>query len=186
MNTIASKIIATRKSRGLSQEELAEQSKISLRTLQRIENNENNPRESTLALLCETLELNLQDLTNEENTNNNYGIGTKIINLFFLIIINLTLVSIIGFLTLDSNANLNSRLAGVLLSILIPFTIVYFTQKITPTERFLKFGFGYLAYLIGAICIAGFISGFLSGLFLCLVLSLLVLYFGDRFIEKNK
>lgn len=45
MNWIAKKISETRKIKGLTQEELAEKAKINLRTIQRIENSESEPRE---------------------------------------------------------------------------------------------------------------------------------------------
>lgn len=43
MNAIGKKISDTRKSKGFTQEELAELSKVNLRTIQRIENNKNEP-----------------------------------------------------------------------------------------------------------------------------------------------
>ncbi|MCB0540285.1 MAG: helix-turn-helix transcriptional regulator, partial [Bacteroidetes bacterium] len=48
MDYIANKIIEVRKLKGLSQEELAEKAQVNLRTIQRIENGENKPREKTL------------------------------------------------------------------------------------------------------------------------------------------
>ena len=62
MNEIGNKIKEVRKRKGFSQEELAEASKVNLRTIQRIENNENEPRGKTLNLICEVLELNAEDL----------------------------------------------------------------------------------------------------------------------------
>ena len=44
MNEIGKKIRDVRKKKGLSQEELAESAKVNLRTIQRIENNESEPR----------------------------------------------------------------------------------------------------------------------------------------------
>lgn len=62
MSEIGNKIKQKRKQKGLSQEELAESAKINLRTIQRIENNENEPRGNTLNLICEVLELKSEDL----------------------------------------------------------------------------------------------------------------------------
>ena len=45
--------------KGLSQEELAESSKVNLRTIQRIENNETKPREKTLQLIFNALEIEI-------------------------------------------------------------------------------------------------------------------------------
>ena len=44
MNLVGVKIKELRKKKGFSQEELAETAKVNLRTIQRIENNENEPR----------------------------------------------------------------------------------------------------------------------------------------------
>jgi len=76
MNIIGKKISETRKSKGLTQEELAELSKVNLRTIQRIENNESEPRGKTLILICEVLDIDIEDLINrkkqtEGNINSN-------------------------------------------------------------------------------------------------------------------
>ncbi len=62
MNEIGQKIKEIRKKKGLSQEELAESAKVNLRTIQRIENNENEPRGKTLNLICEVLDINIEDI----------------------------------------------------------------------------------------------------------------------------
>ena len=184
MNFVAKKISETRKAKGLTQEELADKSKVNLRTIQRIENNESEPRGKTLSLICDALELDRSDLTIIEN-GKIIGIGAKIVNSFFLIALNLILMGIIGFLTLDSNANMNSRLGGILLSIFLPIFIVLLTKKMSGMERMLKFGFGYIAYFFLVMITQGFPLGFVTGLFPCLLLSLSVLYFGQKLIEDR-
>ena len=62
MNEIGEKIKELRKKKGLSQEELAELAKVNLRTIQRIEKNESEPRGKTLNLICEVLEINIEDI----------------------------------------------------------------------------------------------------------------------------
>ncbi len=62
MNKIGKKIKEVRKKKGLSQEELAEFAKVNLRTIQRIENNENEPRGKTLNLICNVLDINVEDI----------------------------------------------------------------------------------------------------------------------------
>ena len=62
MNSIGTKIKEIRLKKGLSQEELAEKSQVSLRTIQRIENNENEPRGKTMQLICESLGANIEEL----------------------------------------------------------------------------------------------------------------------------
>lgn len=78
MSIIGNKISERRKAKGLTQEELAELSKVNLRTIQRIENDENEPRGKTLILICEVLDINLEDLLNskkqiENNINQLHG-----------------------------------------------------------------------------------------------------------------
>lgn len=62
MNPIGSKIKEIRLKKGMSQEELAEKSQVSLRTIQRIENNENEPRGKTMQLICESLGIPIEEL----------------------------------------------------------------------------------------------------------------------------
>jgi len=190
MNTIGSKISEIRKSKGLTQEELAELSKINLRTIQRIENNENEPRGTTLHLICDVLEINREILIDKSKQNKGKPIGSLVINGVFLILLNLLLMSIIGFLTLDSNANLNSFIGAFLLSFFIPFFIVLFTEKMGALERMLKFGTGFLVYIIMLMVMQGFLQGVLigmrTGLYLCLIISVGVLYYGKTFLKLIK
>ena len=62
MNDIGNKIREIRKKKGYSQEELAENSKVNLRTIQRIEKNENEPHGKTLHLICKVLEVNVEEI----------------------------------------------------------------------------------------------------------------------------
>lgn len=62
MNEIGNKLREARKNKGLSQEELALSAKVNLRTIQRIENNESEPRGKTLNLICNVLKLNVEDI----------------------------------------------------------------------------------------------------------------------------
>ena len=184
MNIVAKKISETRKAKGLTQEELAEKSKVNLRTIQRIENSESEPRGKTLNLICDALQLDTSELTIIEN-DKIIGIGTKIVNGLFLVALNLVLMGIIGFLTLDSNANMNSRFGGVLVSVFLPIFIVLLTKKMNGMERMLKFGFGYITYFILVMITHGFSVGFVTALFPCLLLSLSVLYFGKELIKER-
>jgi transcriptional regulator with XRE-family HTH domain len=62
MNKIGEKIKEARKKKGLSQEDLAESATVNLRTIQRIEKNENEPRGKTLNLICSVLDINTEDI----------------------------------------------------------------------------------------------------------------------------
>ena len=189
-NSIGNKILELRKSKGLTQEELAKLSKVNLRTIHRIENNENEPRGNTLNLICDVLEFNSSYFTNKIDQNNGKSIGSIIVNAVFLVLLNLLLMSVIGFLTLDSNANMNSRIGAFLLSSFIPFFIVLFTQKMNGLERMLKFGTGFLAYIIMLMVVQGFREGFRAGfgtgLFLCLIIAVGVLFYGKAILKLIK
>ena len=186
MKAIAQTLIKTRKDRGLTQEELAEKAGINLRTIQRIENAENEPRGTTLDLICKALEIDSKVLMNKNNSDTNKNIGQLIVNGFFLLALNLVLMFIIGFLTLDSSANVNSIFGGLLISFLLPLFIVILTKNMNSLERLLKFGFGYIAYFILMMIFHGFPVGFSSGLFPCLLISVSVLYFGNDLVSLRK
>jgi transcriptional regulator with XRE-family HTH domain len=64
MNRLGQQIIQARKNRGISQEQLAESSKINLRTLQRIEKGQTNPHGETLKRISEALGIPLIDMVN--------------------------------------------------------------------------------------------------------------------------
>ncbi|MBD2716908.1 helix-turn-helix transcriptional regulator [Microvirga sp. STR05] len=62
----AARVVAIRKSKGLSQEVLAEQAGISLRTIQRVEQGDTVPRGHTLLALASALQVPLQELQAEQ------------------------------------------------------------------------------------------------------------------------
>ncbi|WP_225034792.1 helix-turn-helix domain-containing protein [Winogradskyella sp. SM1960] len=87
MNEIGNKIREVRKKKGLSQEELAESAKVNLRTIQRIENNESEPRGKTLNLICEALNINTEDILDYgKQTDKNYLIVFHLSVIVFLAI----------------------------------------------------------------------------------------------------
>ena len=185
MNSLATKLKEARKSKGLTQEELAEQSQVNLRTIQRIENSESEPRGKTLNLICNTLQIDLEQLLSVENSEKKKNIGPKIAQGFFLLALNFILIGIIGYLTFDSNANTNSLFGGVLISFLLPLFIVLYTREMGAVERLLKFGLGYVSYFLLVLTSHGFSTGFKTGLFPCLLLSLTLLYFGSVLIRRK-
>lgn len=71
MITIGKKISEIRKQKGITQEELSEQSKINLRTLQRIEKDETEPRGNTLNGICTALGINIEDILDYGKTEDN-------------------------------------------------------------------------------------------------------------------
>lgn len=175
MHRLSDEIYKARKEKGLTQEELADLSGINLRTIQRIENNQTNPRGNTLKLIGKVLS---EDFTKSAAGENKVIVGERLANWVFIVILNLLMMGVVGFLTLDSNANLNSRFGAALLSFLLPFIIVLFTESMSPIERLLKFGSGLLIYSLSIQIMHGFPLGLLSGLFPCILITLTILYFG--------
>ena len=62
MKNVGEKIKEIRISKGFSQEELATQSQVNVRTIQRIEKQENMPHGKTLQMICETLGIQAEDV----------------------------------------------------------------------------------------------------------------------------
>ena len=186
MNSIGQIINESRKSKGLTQEELAELSKVNLRTIQRLENNENEPRGKTLQLICEVLNLEIEEVKSIDSNSKQKGLSALMVNGFFLLVLNFVLMGIFGYLTLDSEANLNSRLGGILLSFFLPLFIVWKTKHMNGLERMLKFGIGFIIYIVLILVMHGFVVGFGSGLFICLIVALSILFYGNRIIPSEK
>ena len=62
MTNLSTRIVELRKSKGFTQEHLSEASDINLRTLQRIEKGETEPRSHTLIQIAKALEVELEEL----------------------------------------------------------------------------------------------------------------------------
>ena len=63
---LGQRLIELRAIRGMSQEYLAEESKVSLRTIQRIENNESEPTGETIKRIANALDVQLTELTGSD------------------------------------------------------------------------------------------------------------------------
>lgn len=66
MNVLSQKLKELRLIKGFSQEELSERSGISIRTIQRIEKGDSEPRGTTLQLLCGALGQDIKDIISVE------------------------------------------------------------------------------------------------------------------------
>jgi len=183
MSEIGKIISDSRKGKGISQEELADLSKVNLRTIQRIENGENEPRGKTLNLICNSLNLNIEKIKAKENATSKKNYLELVVAGFFMIIINILLMAILGFLTFDSEANINSRFGALILSFFIPIFIVFKTPNMGAIERFLKFGTGLLFYMILVLISHGFPTGIVTGLFICILISLSILFYGKKIMK---
>ena len=180
MKNIAEKIKQKRIEKGISQQDLADLSKLSLRTIQRIESDETQPREVTLNLLYSVLDIKDDALALNENK---IDVGKAIMDILLFTAINLLLMTIAGLFTLDSFATFYSIIAGLLLSFFMPYFIVSRTLNLKPIERLFRFGSGYVLYAV-LLFIArgwerGFFAGFGKGLFFCIIVSVFTLYYGD-------
>ncbi len=112
------------------------------------------------------------------------SIANIAINIVFLIVLNFAMMLLLGYLTLDTNATLNSKIAAYFLAFLMPFFVVYKTRKMSGLERFLKFGIGFVAYIILGIIIMGFPYSFMSGLLPVLTIAAATMFFGNDFLDK--
>ena len=65
---LGEKISLQRKNKGLSQELLAENCGISLRTIQRIENNKSKPRPYTLKVIADALNMQIEEFEQTANS----------------------------------------------------------------------------------------------------------------------
>jgi len=182
MSSIGNKIGEARRRRGLSQEELAALARVNSRTVQRIENNENEPRGKTLQLLCEVLDLDIEALLDPGQTEPKKGLVATIVQGFFLVVLNLLLMAVFGFLTLDSEAGTNSRIGAILLSFFLPLFIVWKTPEVSGVQRFFQFGTGFLVYFLAVWWVHDFATGLTTGLFICFGIALSVLFYGDRLV----
>ena len=183
MSIVGNKIYEIRKLKGYSQEKLAELSKINLRTIQRIENDENEPHGKTLNLICDVLEINVEELLKTQCPKKT--LVENITNLTFLVLTNIIIISIIGYLILDSQANWNSRLGGFLFCLFMPYFIVSLTRNMKRTERVLKFGLGFVLYIILANIITEFHGIVVFVLTPSLLIAFSILYFGNSIIKLS-
>jgi hypothetical protein len=107
------------------------------------------------------------------------------IRIFFAAMLNLLLMSITGYLTLDVHANGNSRIGAVLLSFFLPMFLVSRTMTMSPLQRLLRFGSGYAVYIVLALIIIGLPMTMVTWLGPCLLLSLVTLYYGGYLFPKS-
>ncbi|WP_224482901.1 hypothetical protein [Robertkochia aurantiaca] len=97
----------------------------------------------------------------------------------FLIILNSLITGVFAFLTLDANANLNSRAGAFLLAYLVPFFISSMFREMNRTERVLKFGTGLIICSLVLIFTTGIMTMISTTFLPCVLLVLLLLFYGD-------
>lgn len=116
--------------KGISQEELGERSNLSLRTIQRLEKGEGNPREDTLILLAKALDLPIDYFTNYNQDSSKEPIFSELKKI--LTIIGFAAGFIIGLIIILSGLTSNDNIS---------------TLVILATS----FLFGALGYLVGVL-----------------------------------
>ena len=104
MGKLGEKISAIRKSKGLSQERLAEDANINLRTLQRIEKGETKPHGETLKRICQVLDVPLEDVNGEPS-----GKAMSIVNIAAYILV-FVLAGILIYGQLGRSGNSSNKL----------------------------------------------------------------------------
>jgi transcriptional regulator with XRE-family HTH domain len=88
-------IKSLRKEKGLTQAELAELSGLSIRTMQRIENNEVNPSSYSLKMLSKALEIDLKALYSQKKNSFHFNLLKSLMNMINIIQGNLTIRKVI-------------------------------------------------------------------------------------------
>ena len=78
---LGQKLKTLRGQRGMSQEYLAEESKVSLRTIQRIENNESTPTGETIKRIANALEVQLLELTGSDGISETHDLNGTLVYL---------------------------------------------------------------------------------------------------------
>jgi transcriptional regulator with XRE-family HTH domain len=181
--TLGEKLFNARKSKGFTQEDLAEFSQLNLRTIQRIENNKTFPHGKSLELICKALDLKVDELLVGMKSSEKRSYWELAVNGLFLLVVNIIEMTIFGFLTLESDANLNSRLGALLLAVLLPLFIVLKTKEMGGIERMMKFGAGLIVYFILVLLKPGFHAGLGTFLFPVIIIFLAILFYG-RILNK--
>ena len=172
-------IYEVRKQKGISQEELAIMAKVNLRTIQRLENDINEPRNATINLICEALEIDQNDLKSQVEKGDSASLIQKLINSIFLLFFNLTIASLIIYLTVYDSANIYSRIGAFFLCILLPYFIVSRTRNSKSHLRLIKFGTGFILLNVFLLFQVKLSTTIFSGAIPFLIIGLAVLFYGN-------
>jgi transcriptional regulator with XRE-family HTH domain len=176
----AGKIIhEKRKQKGISQEELAVLAKINLRTIQRIKNDENEPRGTTINLICEALQLDQNELKSQIENNEFGHFAYRLVNGMFLILLNIIIASVIIYLTVYDDANLFSRIGAFFLSIFFSYFIVLQAPISSGLMRLVKFGPGFISVIIFSLFQIKIAISIFSGAIPFSIIGLYILFYGD-------
>lgn len=125
---VAKRLLALRKKKGYSQEKLAELTNLNLRTIQRLEKVETEPRGDTLSKLADAFEVPLEDLTDVRlKEDDGFLQGLNLSGLLFLIFPILgVLISLIFWLQKRKRIRDVDQLGMKLINYQITLTIILF------------------------------------------------------------
>lgn len=112
--------------------------------------------------------------------------ATSLKSIGVIVLLNLLFVLIIGYLTLDVSANINSQIGAYVLSALLPFLIVTLTPGLSPTKRLAHYGTGIALYLLLALFTVNITHAITCGLIPCLVIFLGLVYAGDKIFPQPR
>ncbi len=154
MENIGQKIIELRKSKGWTQEELAEKAKVNLRTIQRIEKEENKPSGTTLKLICEALDTSPEKIVNyskKEDGNVIVMMHLSVITYLFIPIGNIIIPLIFWISKKDKIIKLDEK--GIsLLNFQIVWTILttltFFLAMLTSSFELTNPDKAYISYVL--------------------------------------
>ena len=160
MENIGQKIVELRRSKGYTQEELAEKAKVNLRTIQRIENDENKPSGNTLKLICEALDTlpeKIIDYGKKEDLKLLVLMHLSVITYLFIPIGNILIPLIFWVSKKDKIIQLDDkgiRLLNFQIIWTILTTITLSTALLTATLKLSNSENGYISYLLFGLFIA--------------------------------
>jgi len=166
-----------REAKGLTQKELAEKTNLNTRTIQRLENGETQARAFTVNQIADVLGIHKQKLQNKEDD----SLWIKVINAIGILLLNLGIVVTFGYLVVDSNANFNSLVGALILSIFMPITIYFYTKHMKKEERLLKFSWGLWLYALLVTISHGYRVIFGHGLIYVVLLFSVTIYLVAKF-----
>jgi transcriptional regulator with XRE-family HTH domain len=154
MDNIGQKIVELRKSKGYTQEELAEKAKVNLRTIQRIENEENKPSGNTLKFICEalnTLPEKIIDYGKKEDLKLLVLMHLSVITYLVIPIGNILIPLIFWVSKKDKIINLDekgTRLLNFQIIWTVLTTITLSTALLTATLELTNLENGYISYVL--------------------------------------
>ena len=137
---LSARVKDLRKQKGMSQEILAEESGLSLRTVQRIENGESNPTGDTLKRLSNALQVNpdeLVDWTIKEDKEYLIFLNLSALSFIFFPLLGILVPFIMWTSKKDKIINVNKagidlinfEITWTIMLILIPFSLFLFTKS---------------------------------------------------------